>query len=77
MGRTNRLLYFETTRPAILLCYVCIRCRGDVSTEPLSGNYMGIHIRLIVLGEIYEVQRCDWFRCHGILTMILTDWFQH
>jgi hypothetical protein len=48
LGRTNRLLLFHTTRtsyktarPTILLLFVCIRCRGNVFTEPLPSNDTG------------------------------------
>jgi hypothetical protein len=51
LGRTKRLLSFDTpraayktTRPAVLLFYVYILCRGNVYTEPLSSNERGLHI---------------------------------
>jgi hypothetical protein len=34
----------RTARLAILLCYVCILCRGNVYTEPLSSNEWKLHI---------------------------------
>jgi hypothetical protein len=48
MGWTDRLLSFDTTRTAykttvqqFLYCCVCIRCRGNVFTEPLPRNDSG------------------------------------
>jgi hypothetical protein len=56
----------------------CIRCRGNVSTEPLPSNDMGIHIQTHKLkGEIYKVCRWDGFRWHDIHTKFLDDWFRH
>jgi hypothetical protein len=57
-GRTNRLLSFdmtrtakETTRPTI----ACIRYRGNVCTEPLPRNDMGIDIQTHkLMGEIMK-----------------------
>jgi hypothetical protein len=36
-------------------CCVCVRCRGNVFTEPLPGNDKGIHIQThALIGGIYE-----------------------
>jgi hypothetical protein len=49
LGRTNRLLSLTRRGPhwkrrvqQFLYCYVCIRYRGNVSTEPLPSNDKGI-----------------------------------
>jgi hypothetical protein len=48
LGRTNRLLSFDTTktakkttRPTFSYCSVCICCCGNVFTEPLPNNDTG------------------------------------
>jgi hypothetical protein len=35
---------------------MCIRCRGNVFTDPLRSNDKGIHIQTLMRG-IYEVGR--------------------
>jgi hypothetical protein len=41
-------------------CCVCIHCRGNVSTEPLLSNDMGMHIETNkLIRGIYEVRRWD------------------
>jgi hypothetical protein len=51
LGRTNRLLSLIWHRPhrkwrvqQFFYCCVCIRCRGNIFTEPLPSNDRGIHI---------------------------------
>jgi hypothetical protein len=79
LGRTNRLLPFDTTRThrkrrlQQFFVVACILCRGNVFTEPLPSNDRTIHIsthRLI--GGIYEVQRWDGL----VHTKFQKDWFR-
>jgi hypothetical protein len=59
-------------------CCVCIRCRGNIVTEPLPSNDKGIHIYThSLMGGIYEVHRWDELRCHDIYTKFHNDWFRH
>jgi hypothetical protein len=61
---TNRLLSCDktrtpqkTTRPTIVVC-ACIRCCGNIFTEPLPSNDRVIHIQTHrLVGDIYEVRR--------------------
>jgi hypothetical protein len=47
-------------------CCVCIRCCGNVLTEPLASN-IHIQIRRLIRG-VYEIRRSDGLRCHDIHT---------
>jgi hypothetical protein len=54
LGRTNRLLslirhgpHWKRRVQQFFYCFVCIRYRGKVSTEPSPSNDRGIHIRLV------------------------------
>jgi hypothetical protein len=39
-------------------CFLCIRCRGNVFTEPLPSNDVGIHVQTHkLMGGIYEIRR--------------------
>jgi hypothetical protein len=42
---------------------MCIRCHGNIFTEPLSSNERGIHIQTDRrMGGIYEIRRWDGFK---------------
>jgi hypothetical protein len=57
---------------------MCIRCRGNIYTEPLLSNDKGLHIQTHrQMGGIYEVRRLDGLRCHDIHTKFDKDWFRH
>jgi predicted phosphatase len=58
---------------------VCIRCSGNVFTEPLPTNDREIHIRdrHRLMGGIYEVRRWDGLKCHDIHTEFRKDKFRH
>jgi hypothetical protein len=61
-----------------LYCCSCIRCHGNVFTEPLPDNGMDVCIRThTLMGRIYEVHRWDGLRCHDIRTKFHKDWFSH
>jgi hypothetical protein len=56
----------------------CIRCRGNVSTEPSPINDIGIHMLTHkLMGRIYEVRHSDVLRCHDIHAQFLKDWFSY
>jgi hypothetical protein len=58
--------------------FVCIRCHGNVFTEPLSSNDRGICIQSQrLMGGIYVVRRWDGLRCHDIHTKFHQDWSRH
>jgi hypothetical protein len=82
LGITNRLLSFDTTLAAWkatgpkTLLLLCIRCRGNVFTEPLPSKNR-IHIQAHrLMGRIYEIRRWDGMWCHDILTKFHKDWFK-
>jgi hypothetical protein len=52
----------------------CIRCCGNVFTEPLSSNNMGYTYRHRLIGGIYEVHHWDWLRCHDIPRFTKVGW---
>jgi hypothetical protein len=59
LGRTNRLLSFDTRRISkqIFYCWVCINCSSKVFAEPLPSNDRGIHMKTTrLMGGIYEVR---------------------
>jgi hypothetical protein len=59
-------------------CCMYIRCRGNVFTEPLRSNAMGIRMQTHrLMRGIYEVRRWDGLRCHDIHTRFHKYWFRH
>jgi hypothetical protein len=59
-------------------CCVCIRCRDNIFTEPLSSNDSRIHIQTHkLMGGIYEVSCWDGLRCNDVHTNFHKDWFSH
>jgi hypothetical protein len=57
---------------------MCIRFRGNVSTEPLPSNDRKTHIQKRRLkGGIYEVRRRDRLSYHDIHTKFHKDWLMH
>jgi hypothetical protein len=45
-------------------------------TKPLPSNDRGIHIQTHrLVGDIYEVRRCDGLRCHDVHSKYRKDWF--
>jgi hypothetical protein len=57
---------------------VCIRCRGNVFTEPLPNNDRVMYIQTHrIIGGTYEVRRRDALRCHDVHTKFHEDWFRH
>jgi hypothetical protein len=76
LGRTNRLISFRTTRTArrvqqLFYCCVCIRCRRNVYSEPLSSNDLEDKHTDRLMGGIYGL------RCHDIHTKFCKDRFRH
>jgi hypothetical protein len=60
----------------LFYCCVCIRCHGNVFTEPLPSNDRVIHIqRHRLTGGIYGVRRWNGLRCHYIHTKFHRVWF--
>jgi hypothetical protein len=60
-------------------CCVCIRCRGNVFTDPLPSNNTGIHIQthwLMGGTSIYEARRWNGLRCRDIHIKFYKDWFR-
>jgi hypothetical protein len=61
LGRTNRLLPLPRRKRRLQQFFyfcVCIRCRGNVFTQPLPSNDRGIHIQTHrLMGGVYEVRR--------------------
>jgi hypothetical protein len=55
---------------------MCIRCRGNVFTEPLPSNDEEIQTQRL-MGGIYEVRLWYGLRCHDIHTKFRKDWFRH
>jgi hypothetical protein len=55
----------------------CIRCRGNVFTEPLPSTDMVRHVQTHrLMGGIYELRRSDGCRCHDIHIKFERDWFR-
>jgi hypothetical protein len=67
---SNRILSIHTQGPhrkrcvqKFFYCCVCIRCRGNVFTKPLSSNVRGLHTQTRRLtGGSYEVRGFDGLR---------------
>jgi hypothetical protein len=74
-------LWYDTDRmERVQQFYVCacIRCRGDVFTEPLPSNDKRIQMETHrLMGGIYELRRWDGLRCRNIHTEFHKDWFKH
>jgi hypothetical protein len=57
---------------------VCIRCRGNVFTEPLRSNGKGVCLQTHrLMRGIYEVRRWDGPRCRDIHTRFHKDLARH
>jgi hypothetical protein len=55
----------------------CIRCRGNVFTEPLLRNFTRDTHTDRLIGGIYEIRHRVGFCCHVIHTNFHKDWFRH
>jgi hypothetical protein len=80
LGKTNRLFPFHTswTNSTILVLLLCIRCSGNVFTEPLPSNDKRICTeRHKLVRGIYEVRRSNGLRFQDIRTKFRIDWFRH
>jgi hypothetical protein len=97
LGRTTRLLslirhgpHWKRRVQQFFYCCLCIRYRGNVSTEPLPSNDTGIFTEPLpsndnrmhigthkLMGGNYEVRRWDGLRCRDIHTKFHEDWFRH
>jgi hypothetical protein len=79
----EHIAYFPLTRHGphrkrrvqqFVYCCVCIRCRGNVFTEPMTGNDKGIHIHTQTDGKhLWSTP----FSCHGIHTKFRKHWFRY
>jgi hypothetical protein len=58
--------------------FICVRCFGNVLTEPLPSNNKGdTYADTETDGEHSWNIPLTWLRCHDIWTMFHEDWFRH
>jgi hypothetical protein len=83
--RTHKRFFDKTQTPKEMTSNnssiaTCIRCHGNVFTEPLSCDNRRVRIHIYAhrqMGGIYEVRHWECLICHNVRTKFRKDLFRH